>query len=717
MVLSLIALGVGHRAPFVRQDNSPETFFSANAAARSTYERMVATFGGDEIVLVQLGGARIDRVADLIALRDLGRELAALPRVSHVLSAVQSGPGSAAEDLSADEPPEPEQLVTLRAELQALSFYRELGLYRQTSALLGVAALVVMDGPRARPELAKALDALAARYRKRGYETVVASLATANAAIDRETRRSMSLFMPLVVVLTLVLGFALFRDLKAVVALFLPVGATVAVGVGGLELAGETLNLVTGVMPPLVLAVGFAGAIHIVSHYANCCIEEGGPTDQAIRRTWREKFIPTAFAFGTTALGFGSLALSEVRAVQVLGIAAAATLLVALFFVSLGTPALLTLLRPRLASPPHRHRVLEDLAHGSLRFRPLVLLLAAVALVFALFGVRRIEASFNGFDLLAKDAPERVAYQRLERAGIGLGNIDVWLHLPLADRKALLPAAKKLAALATELTSKERIAGTMGVHDLLEVVGYRLNKRAEVPASLAALDIVATKEARAELERSLRLYWHPKAGLKLTLLTITADGPTVARREALVRAAVARHFPGVPMDISGHFSMLLGTPTLLIRTLAESLGLSALVVALLFLVFFRSLWLVAAGMIANLLPVCMALGAMGWLGISMDVASVMTGSVAFGLAVDGTFHYLYHRKKSGSVFCAARIAGQGIVANSIVIAGSFCVLALSGFDPVMRFGLLTAFAIALALVADALLLPALIGRVDEKRRC
>jgi predicted RND superfamily exporter protein len=109
----------------------------------------------------------------------------------------------------------------------------------------------------------------------------------------------------------------------------------------------------------------------------------------------------------------------------------------------------------------------------------------------------------------------------------------------------------------------------------------------------------------------------------------------------------------------------------------------------------------------------LVLGVMGWSGIPLDVATVMTASVAFGVAVDDTFHYLYHWRRGRSIGLAARVAGQGIVATSFVVAGGFSVLALSGFTPVVRFGLLTALAVALALLVDAVLLPALVGRRDE----
>ena len=155
--------------------------------------------------------------------------------------------------------------------------------------------------------------------------------------------------------------------------------------------------------------------------------------------------------------------------------------------------------------------------------------------------------------------------------------------------------------------------------------------------------------------------------------------------------------------------MLIGTPGALIQTLGSSLAVSGVLIALLFLLAFRSLGLCLGGLLASLLPVVGVLGIMGWLGIKVDVATVMTCSVAFGLAVDDTFHYLHFRQVTGSMTQAAGAAGQGIVATTFMISAGFLVLGLSGFTPVARFGLLTALAVVLALILDAVLLPALVG--------
>jgi predicted RND superfamily exporter protein len=280
------------------------------------------------------------------------------------------------------------------------------------------------------------------------------------------------------------------------------------------------------------------------------------------------------------------------------------------------------------------------------------------------------------------------------------------------DDAALLALAPRLERLAAELEGVPHVTATAGPQDLLRMVGLRLAGKPGIPDTLAPLAL-APKQTRQEFRKLLGLWVHPQKGLRLTVLTTTPDAESAPRQRTLIRQALRRHFPETPTEVSGHFAMLISTPGTLMDTLVRSLTVTVVLITLAFFVAFRSPVLALGGMAANLMPVLAVLGVMGWLGIKLDVATVMTGSVVYGIAVDDTFHYLYHRHRSGSILRAARIAGQGIVGTTFVVAGGFVVLGLSGFDPVVRFGLLTAFGAGAALGVDALLLPALVGRRFE----
>jgi hypothetical protein len=718
---------VGHRSLFVSQDNSPEIFFTADQKARQTYQQMIDVFGADEFVLVQLRGASLKQPRDVQAALELARKMALLPGVKHVFSIGRKPPKSTDKTVSM---PAPQEIIRIQEQLEAIPLYRSIGLYQPNIPALGAVALVVMQGPQSRMILSKELTSISDSFAHKGYQPLVAGLATANAAIERIARQAMKTFLPLVVLICLLITLFLFRSLRAVIAMFLPVLGAVAIGIAGLEIANEPLNLITGVMPPLVMAVGVAGSIHLLTHYSSCCGGEKLEPRQAIIRTIKEKFVPTAFAFATTALGFGSLALSEVRTIQVLGISTAIALFAALLLITIGTPAFLIVLRPHLPSPPHRRRILEQMSIISLRWRWLVLTIGVLLIAFTAVGFMRIDARINGMDMLPAHTPERIAYQQLEREGLGLGNLDIWLHKKIPNNKTLLEDAHKIMLMAADLQKAPLITSTIGIHNLLKLANFRATGIAEIPDEIdleidtdSLMPSAVSSKQYKQFQKHLAFYFHREKGLKLTLLSITGDEKTVAAQKRMIRETAHRYFPNTPIDISGHYAMLIGSPGSLMRTLLYSLATTVIVVTILFIVAFRSFSLVFGGMIANLLPVAISVGIMGWFRIPLDVATVMTGSVAFGIAVDDTFHYLYHRKKSNSIQQAARIAGQGIVATSFVLTAGFSTLALSGFNPIIRFGLLTALATFTALIVDATLLPALIGKrteltkQEEKNNC
>jgi len=707
LILAVIVVGVGHRAAFVVQNNSPETLFGADEGAKATYKKMVDTFGGDEVVLVQLRGARPDRAKDLHAVARLERRLAAAPGVKRVLSPAQIytvGPDGRSTGPLVE--PTAAQVRAVTRELKAIGLYRRIGVYQPDAPALGALAVVVMKGPKARSRLAASLDGIRSDFKNQGYRPLIAGLAPANAAVDRELQRSLTLFMPLVAVVAVLIGWILFRSVRVLLAMFLPVLGVVILGVAGLEITGNSLNLVTAVMPPLVLAVSFAGAIHLVSHYASCCAQDGLQRRAAVDATIREKLAPTAFAYLTTAVGFGSLAISHMPSVRVLGLAAAGSLVVALVLVTVGTPCLILLLKPKMCMPAHRRVLLQRVALFGLRRRWWVIGCGVVLAGLMVFGLTRLTTNINGMDFLPKDMPERADYQLLEKEGLGLGNLDVWIHRKVPPGQVVADA-ERLAKMAADLKTAPKITGSAGVHDLLLILGYRMSGQASLPPAEA---VSLLPKPVLDL---LRLYWVPDKGLKLTLLSVTGEKDTLKKQRAAIVAAAKRHFPGAKVDISGQYVMLISTPGTVTETLVTSLSVTVGIIALLFLIAFRSPWLALGGMICNLLPVLAMIGTMGLLGVPMDVATVMIGSVAFGVAVDDTFHYLYHRKESGSIMRAARIAGQGIVATTLVIAGGFAVLGFSGFNPVVRLGLLLAYGTVVALVANSVLLPAIVGRRSE----
>ena len=147
------------------------------------------------------------------------------------------------------------------------------------------------------------------------------------------------------------------------------------------------------------------------------------------------------------------------------------------------------------------------------------------------------------------------------------------------------------------------------------------------------------------------------------------------------------------------------------------------VLAVAFLLVFRSLSLALLALVPNVVTSLSILGLMGWLGVALDFMTITIAAIAMGIAVDDTIHYL-HRYQDEAANGGATEAvqathlsvGQALLYTTLIICTGFAMLGFSDFVPSVLFGLLTALAIALALLTDLLLLPALLLLKDRRRQ-
>jgi predicted RND superfamily exporter protein len=174
---------------------------------------------------------------------------------------------------------------------------------------------------------------------------------------------------------------------------------------------------------------------------------------------------------------------------------------------------------------------------------------------------------------------------------------------------------------------------------------------------------------------------------------------------------------GLRAYTTGAVPVIVEMQNILLGNLVKSFAVAFAVISTVFLLIFRSLKKTVICMLPNLLPVIVILGFMGWTRIKLDVATVMIASIAIGIAVDDTIHFVFRYKQECSagadsaqaILSTLSSTGTAIVWTSLVIFCGFLVLCFSGFKPMIFFGLLTGVTIITALAGDLVMLPALLS--------
>jgi len=519
---------------------------------------------------------------------------------------------------------------------------------------------------------AAAHEAAPAGFRVSATGQVAGQVAISD-ALWREERRVMPV---LAVVLVLVL-FAIYRSPALVAGAFLPAGGAVLCLGGVQRLLDVPLDPIATLLPPTLLTVGVAGAVHVLEAYL-AERESGVAARDAPGAAVRHLLLPSVLSVLATIAGFLGLIPNALPAARSFGwLASLGTMLSAAMSLAV-LPAWLRLTQPR----PHLHRgrtwsrIATPLAGFLLRRSGAVIGLWALAGGLSLVGWSYLAVDSDPLRVLPPDHPFRADTDRIAAQ---LGGIETFDLLLSAPHPPAAPLA--LAGLAGALGSLPGVAGPAGaprsapdgtwlVRGLLEPGGAKLRN--------AAFDAALAK-ARASGWKNADV-----AGLSVR----------VARdAERLVRGQL------------------------------RGLGLSVALIGALLMVGLRSLRLGFLGMIPNLLPCCLIYGGLAALGRPLTVPTAMIGTVFLGLVVDDTVHFLYsfRRARTGGESAVDAVSrsflrtGRPVTITSLALLLGFAACLSGRLSTTREFGALAAAIVAAEVTACLTLLPALLYRDPRQR--
>ncbi|MFB6230039.1 MAG: RND family transporter [Salinibacter sp.] len=489
------------------------------------------------------------------------------------------------------------------------------------------------------------------------------------------------------------------------------VGAATVWLMGAYGLAGRDINMLTLVMPTLVLVVCTADCVHLLT-YAADLPDALSPRARTVQ-TLSALATPCLVTTLTTAAGFASLTTSSMSIVRGLGLFSAVGVLFGLFVAFVGCAAALphdAVLPDRSAGSGLQRIVDGTVGLGLRRWRPVLVGTALVVLV-AGAGLRLITVDTNPIGYFFADHPVRQDSRLIEQK---IGPYAPLEFVVEADSSMLKPTLLRAVGRWQERATE---TGAVQWHrspvDALRRLHAALpNGAPTVPSSPTRLrGLVQLGQDQFPYLKDLRA--HPNQ-LRVTFGMPIRSANGIQRTIDSVRAAAA--FPhDVRVRPAGYLPLYVHMMTLLSNSLVRSFGLALLVVLGVIGVLFRSVRAVALSLLTNGLPVLLALGLIGWMGIPLDVATMTIAAIVLGLVVDDTVHLLHRyataRGASSPVAAlrtSAQQAGPRMAITTSVLAGGVLVLCLAQITSIVWFGLLSSVAIAAALAADLLTLPAVV---------
>jgi uncharacterized protein len=542
---------------------------------------------------------------------------------------------------------------------------------------------------------------------------------------NRVTRANLLSLTPPILLLTIGALYVMFRSWRLMLVVIVAVVSSFVWTMGLYVLLGFTYNILASMMPPLIMILAIADDVHIVQHFT----EEAratGSKERAFKSSVQHLFVPLLGASATTALGLASLATSNVVAVRAFGIGAAVGVMVDFAMSLVLVPTLLTLIKiPSAAAPQERYFVgpMQRVAWFSMRYAKPVLIVTSVLMGVGALGMRWLHVDTNHINFFAEDHPLHQSAELIDQRLSGIYSFNILLEGEPDSMKSP-ETMRKMEELRLRLQKLPFVRKVTSVADYVKRMNRELNggdaSEAVIPVSGDAIAqelfvFGLSDEGRRELDRVVASDFS-RAQISVRLASMSSDLVFEQINRAEKEAAAVFSGTGITPTVTGSGRIFATLDHYIVVSQLSSFATAFLTVFGVIFVVFRSARFGVLAIIANALPVCAVLGLMGWLGISLNVATVMVASVALGIVDDDTIHFIgrFRRDAAAGLGTEAAIEaatmheGRASLTTAIINSLGYGIMVVSSYKPTAWFGGLLALTMAVAFLAEVLVVPAVI---------
>jgi predicted RND superfamily exporter protein len=626
--------------------------------------------------------------------------------------------------------PTPAGAAALGAFATGTPFFRRQGLVGE--GFLGLVLALDADGPARRDALLARVDA-AVDARPPGAIAGVRRVGApyVEAWIEAASRQASLRWFPVFGLFVVALVLFLYRSARTLVAILAALGTAVALGLAAGRLLGFSFTVVSALVPLTVMVTTLANLVYLQSRF----VDQPEGVDVEVHRIFalRNKLLPITASTLAAVLGFAALAVSRIRPIREMGLWTATGLALSWFTAFTLFPALQrALATPTGRAVPVRTRVYDRIAAALPAFTwrlrvPLVvgsLGLAAAGLV-ALAGVPGhlppMKVGVDALDYVDASLPihrDMIFYR--DRVG-GLNVARVWVTTSpgaITDPEVL----RGLEVFAAAVERRPEVTSVVGPTTFLRMRRYVATGDETLPADPARFATLAGDVEQFLLsEPELRAFVDARslADAQLTVVFRGTDEQDFRRLEGALRQDWARAAAAVPA-LRGATMRLVGESLLqakvgasLVPTLAESFAITAALIFVVFLFVFRSPSARLMAMIPSLFAILVTFLGMRLTGTPLNVATILIATTVLGTTENDQVHFFHHLQEGegpggldGALRHALRVSGRAIVFATLINAAGFLGLSFSSFPPLRQFGVVTAAAFLLAMVADFTALPA-----------
>ena len=536
--------------------------------------------------------------------------------------------------------------------------------------------------------------------------------------IAERIRAEQGSLFPLGIAALLIALFLLLRQLIDIIIPVLTAGFSILWTLGFMAVAGIPLNVVTSIVPILIIIVGSTEDIHLLSEFRHGQ-KQGFDTKAAVKHMARRMGGIVLLTFITTYAGFLSVSLSGIEVLWQFGIVSSTGLLLNFIATISLIPALLALAgKWQLDGKTGLFEVLSRARAKKYwdwlwNYRAAVISLFLLITLTAAIGIPRIQINHNSIDSLGQDSAVARHIKLVNENLAGLETLSIVIDSGIEDTFLKVRYLDELTKIQSHITRQGWSQASTSFADYLALLNGAFQEMDE-PMPPMSDDVVtelmiflSQKDVKAYVTEdfsSARILVRHSVSSTEQLKIVVDDLQTFIDTEL---------DSGLRAHITGDSVLSLSATGAMITGQLQSILILLLIIVLIISMLFTEMKVGLISAIPNLFPVIVLFGVMGYAGIPLNIGTTMAAAIAIGIAVDDTLHFMlrYNRElkleKSHRAAMYNTLHGESlpIFATSLAMIAGFLVFTLSTFEPIVQFGMLGALVIASALLADFIITP------------
>ncbi|WP_299709999.1 efflux RND transporter permease subunit [uncultured Tenacibaculum sp.] len=735
------------QSKYVRFSYTEANLLPENHEANIQYNKFLEIFGEEgNLIILGIKDSTFYSLDKFNSWNKLARQLDAAPEVEFTVSisdikklkADRKKRKFVVDPLFEKEPTKQEEIDQIKIQLfEKLPFYENI-LFNNEGTIQ--TAIYLKKDIVNKPERAQFIEenlipAINKFEKDNNLEVKVSGMPYIRTLNSKNIAEEMGIFVLGALLITAIIFFFFFRSFRATFITLLVVTIGVIWAYGFIGLLRYELTVLTALIPPLIIVIGVPNAVFLINKYQQE-VKKHGNQAKSLQRVISKIGNATLMTNITTASGFATFVFVKSKLLREFGILASINI-ISIFILAL---LIIPILYSFMPLPQKKHlnhlekRWMENVVDWMERMvkkqRIYIYITTVIIIILSMIGLYQIRVSGS----LIEDMPKGKQFYKdikfFEKEFGGIMPLEILIDTKKEKGVMKLSTLKKMEKLNETIETFPELSKPISVNNLVKYskqAFYNGNpKYYQLPTSQEKSYIFAYTKNSTSNSGMLKNFVD-STGRYARITTFMKDIGTDKMDiiQDRLNAVIQKQFKGDKFSVSmtGKALVFLKGTNYLIKNLVISLSLAILLISIFMAWMFRSPQMILISLIPNMLPLLITAGLMGFFDIPIKPSTILVFSIAFGISVDDTIHFLAKYRQEllannwrikPAVYAALRETGVSMFYTSIVLFFGFLVFTVSSFGGTIALGGLVSVTLLLAMVSNLLLLPSLLLSFERK---